>query len=180
MNPTLTDPDYRFSSAFEGGNLDCVVRVRELEFDLFLRVDSNTRGHTAWFYFSLANSQRRQTVTLHLCNLKRPSPLYAQGSRPFVFSRRGYETTGRGWEQGGENCRCESVPLRYEIAYELAEVPEYYRLSFDYEFEYEQDEVFFAYCVPYSYSQLQQDRGRLELSPFCRRGVLGRSLIPWG
>ena len=31
-----------FDSFFEGGNLDCVMRVGEREYDCFMRVDSNT------------------------------------------------------------------------------------------------------------------------------------------
>ena len=29
-----------------------------------------------------------------------------------------------------------------------------YKLSFEYEFEYLEDDVYFAYCIPYSYSKL--------------------------
>jgi hypothetical protein len=41
----------RFDSDFESGNLDAVVQRASAEFDLFMRVDTNTRGHTNWFYF---------------------------------------------------------------------------------------------------------------------------------
>jgi hypothetical protein len=34
-----------FDSKFEGGNLDKVIVVSPEEFDLYMRVDSNTRGH---------------------------------------------------------------------------------------------------------------------------------------
>jgi len=44
-----------FDSAFESGNLDMAVRVKRNEYDLFLRCDTNTRGHTAWFYFKVDN-----------------------------------------------------------------------------------------------------------------------------
>jgi len=37
-----------FNSTFEGGNLDTVIRKYTNEYDLFLRVDTNTRGHTSW------------------------------------------------------------------------------------------------------------------------------------
>ena len=56
MNPTLKGQKcYIFNAAFEGGNLDSAVKVGSAEFDLFLRVDSNTRGHAGWFYFSIKN-----------------------------------------------------------------------------------------------------------------------------
>jgi len=34
-----------FESNFESGNLDMAVKVDKNEFDLYMRVDSNTRGH---------------------------------------------------------------------------------------------------------------------------------------
>lgn len=43
----------RFESRFESGNLDCAVQVSENEYDLFMRVDSNTKGHLQWFHFSV-------------------------------------------------------------------------------------------------------------------------------
>ena len=36
---------YIFDSNFESGNLDMAVQVGPKEFDLYMRVDSNTRGH---------------------------------------------------------------------------------------------------------------------------------------
>jgi hypothetical protein len=37
-----------FDSQFEGGNLDTVIRTGKNEYDLYIRVDTNTRGHTYW------------------------------------------------------------------------------------------------------------------------------------
>lgn len=42
--PNFRKP-YIFDSNFESGNLDMVVQVAPREFDLYMRVDSNTRGH---------------------------------------------------------------------------------------------------------------------------------------
>ena len=43
-----------FESRFESGNLRRAVQVSEYEYDLILRPDANTRGHTQWFYFGVA------------------------------------------------------------------------------------------------------------------------------
>lgn len=48
MNPNLpqiADEILIFDSKFECGNLDKVVMVNANEYDLYMRVDSNTRGH---------------------------------------------------------------------------------------------------------------------------------------
>ena len=47
--------DLKFNSTFEGGNLDLVVRVGDAEYDLFMRVDSNTSGHTNWYNFTISD-----------------------------------------------------------------------------------------------------------------------------
>ena len=37
--------DILFDSKFECGNLDKVVKVNDWEYDLYIRVDTNTKGH---------------------------------------------------------------------------------------------------------------------------------------
>jgi hypothetical protein len=76
MNPTLGDNDgVGFDASFESGNLDCAVKVGEFEYDLFLRIDSNTRGYTQWYYFSIS-SRNRCSLKLNICNMSREKSLY--------------------------------------------------------------------------------------------------------
>ena len=42
-----------FDSDFESGNLDMVIKTEEQAYDLYMRVDTNTRGHHQWFYFTV-------------------------------------------------------------------------------------------------------------------------------
>ena len=54
MNPNMNiDNELIFDSAFESGNLDLVYKTKPNEYELFMRVDTNTRGHHQWFYFSV-------------------------------------------------------------------------------------------------------------------------------
>ena len=77
MNPTIApNSELVFDSQFESANLDCVVRVNDREYDLFLRVDSNTRGHTLWYYFSIRNGRHRKSVQLNICNIGKHHNLY--------------------------------------------------------------------------------------------------------
>ena len=48
MNPKFPEEKLIFDSKFEGGNLDAVVKSSDSEYDCFMRVDSNTRGHMPW------------------------------------------------------------------------------------------------------------------------------------
>lgn len=41
-----------------------------------MRVDTNTRGHTNWFYFQISNHDFIGTVTFNICNFRRDKSLY--------------------------------------------------------------------------------------------------------
>lgn len=158
MNPTLNrQEEMIFNSCFESGNLDCVIKVQQTEFDLFLRIDSNTRGHAQWFYFSVQNGKKLGNYTFNICNVTKPNTLYEQGMRPYVFSKKKHEKSGRKWEQDGANVELVERKLRYSLIEEVMESPHVFKLSFDYVFDEEDDEVFFAYSLPYTYSQMIKD-----------------------
>lgn len=44
-------------------------------------------------------------------------------------------------------------------------VENYYTLSFEYKFEYLEDEVWFAHAVPYTYTDMQQQMAKLCADP---------------
>lgn len=77
-----------FDSFFENGNLDCVVKVGELEYDLYLRVDSNTRGHFQWFNFKVRNLTKGIKYKFNICNLQKDGSLYNRGMKPYIFSEK--------------------------------------------------------------------------------------------
>jgi len=55
MNTRIDDCYIHFNSDFEGGHLDVAILKGANEFDLFMRADSNTRGHTNWYFFEVEN-----------------------------------------------------------------------------------------------------------------------------
>lgn len=84
-----------FDSDFESGNLDFVIRRSPDEYDLFLRVDSNTKGHSQWFFFSLVlkgllksmpDLGKRSKVKLNIMNLSKHASLYKQGMKPYMYT----------------------------------------------------------------------------------------------
>jgi hypothetical protein len=68
-----------------------------------------------------------------------------------IFSLRAQEKEGRQWFKGGVNITANKI----ELAYNDAESQLYYQLSFQYDFEFADDEVYFAYNPPYTYTDLQ-------------------------
>ncbi len=62
-----------------------------------------------------------------------------------------------GWQQAGNNVKFEPSKLRYSFLYERFKLKDYRTLSFEVEFQYDDDTLYVAYCVPYTYSQLLMD-----------------------
>lgn len=65
-----------FDSKFECGNLDKVVKVSDNTYDLYMRVDSNTKGHHQWFYFSVSNITHVRKVRFNIVNFTKKESLY--------------------------------------------------------------------------------------------------------
>lgn len=59
------DNNLIFSSEFESGNLDLVIKLLSSSnnsngmdnFDLYMRPDTNSCGHFQWYYFSVSNTR---------------------------------------------------------------------------------------------------------------------------
>ena len=77
-----------FDSFFETGNLDCAIKVGENEYDLFMRVDSNTRGHFQWFNFKVKNMKKNEKYKLNICNFQKDKILYSRGMKPYILSKK--------------------------------------------------------------------------------------------
>jgi len=93
----------RFDSNFESGNLARVYCVSEVEYDLYLNVDTNTKGHTQWFYFSVACTEAPGKVTFHIKNCCKWESVYGDGMKISIFSVKDNEVKKVGWVLGGEN-----------------------------------------------------------------------------
>jgi cytosolic carboxypeptidase protein 2/3 len=101
MNPKLNLTDELvFDSNFESGNLDMVIKRSENEYNLYMRVDTNTRGHHQWFYFTVTvpGSWNRRTVQFTVCNFTKHVSLYNQGMRIAVAKK----SNGFQWHKAGD------------------------------------------------------------------------------
>lgn len=81
MNPKAPrERELTFDSNFESGNLDYVVKRGQFEYDLYMRVDTNTRGHHQWFYFAVhvedINYFGDKKIKLNVMNFTKPTSLY--------------------------------------------------------------------------------------------------------
>ena len=133
----------QFDASFESGNLDLAVHIQDHEYDLFLRVDSNTKGHTCWYYFTVMNMKPGVKYKFNICNLCKKKSLYQRGMKPYIKA-------GSTWRQGGENITYVRKPLRLDVSQR-----DFYCLSFEY-LVHSESQVTFAYCIPYTYSKMLQ------------------------
>jgi hypothetical protein len=142
-----------FNSKFESGNLHKAVKISDYEYMLYVNSDTNTCDQNHWYYFSVTNP-RKTSITFKITNLLKKDLLYCSGMKPCVYSTQSFCQNGISWVRDG-----------YDLSYvENAGDPKglrfvgskkYFTLSFTYDFRYENDLVFFAYAVPYTYTQLE-------------------------
>ncbi|CAG9329613.1 unnamed protein product [Blepharisma stoltei] len=164
MKEGLEPEELEFSSKFECGNLDKVVKVKENEYDLYLRTDSNTYGHNQWYYFKVSNKSYAREVKFNIVNFSKRNSLYTQGLMPCIYREK------TGWVKGGYNITYTSSKVNRLLVNRY-----YYSLSFLFQF-HENDTVFFAYSVPYSYTKLCKLLKELEKYDFVRKEILCKSL----
>lgn len=110
-----------FDSRFENGNLRKVAKVNNIEYNLWLENDLNTKGHTQWYYFKvvyrdipLAPEKKTHKIKFNILNLAKTTSLYQEGMKPCIWSKRKYEADGTGWFRGGE-----------DITYAQNDIPRY-------------------------------------------------------
>lgn len=114
-------------------------------------------------------------MQFNILNLSKPQSLYSLGMKPCIFSKTQNQLTGRDWFRGGEDVKYfqNEIPRKTNsqgngnihgnnnVLYNnngAGEGLEYYfTLSFVYEFEQDESEVWFAQAAPYSFSDLQKD-----------------------
>eukprot|EP00798_Chlamydomonas_sp_ICE-L_P012689 gene12689-15921_t len=167
---SVNDTTLVFESRFESGNLRRALQVYPDEFDLVLRPDINTRGHTQWFYFAVSNTRRGKKAKFNIINLAKDDSLYREGMLPLVHSAKEAATSGVGWHRSGK-----------EIAYYPNTIKRgknrtYSTFTFTLEFQHSDDTIHVAHCYPYTYTDLQHYIADLEADPE-RRHRVSRSVL---
>jgi len=81
-----------FDSRFESGNLRKAVKVNNIEYNLWLENDLNTKGHTQWFYYKVVfQSDKPAKIQFNIQNLGKTFSLFKVGMKPVVFSLKKYQ-----------------------------------------------------------------------------------------
>ena len=142
-----------FESRFESGNLLCAFKVEEDDYQLYLQNDTNTTGYIQWFFFRVSNTKKGKKITFTIINMLRASCVYKKGLKIMVYSKLQAQNENIGWHRD-----CDNIMYYTNNLFIYNENSKKKRslcsLSFQYEFKYDNDTVYFANCLPYSYSKL--------------------------
>ncbi|CAD8130855.1 unnamed protein product [Paramecium sonneborni] len=128
--------NYQFDSHYESSNLFASFRINTNEYDLIMQNDTNSKGNTQWFNFSVKIPKKMLQLhltlqTFHLFNQIK------QKQRDIL-------------DQGRQQC----CLFKKQIQKENRSMKTYYTLSFSCKFEYSNHKVYFAQCYPYTYTHL--------------------------
>ncbi|XP_055617456.1 cytosolic carboxypeptidase Nna1 isoform X2 [Toxorhynchites rutilus septentrionalis] len=190
-NPFEVD-DLIFESRFESGNLGRAIKITPTYYELYLRPDMYTNRHTQWFYFRVKNTKAKVIYRFSIINLTKPDSLYKEGMRPLMYSTLDAEYNHVGWQRCGDNIayfRNDSENGYNHSNYHHRPADDddddfignsSFTLSFNIEFKYDEDTVYFAHSYPYTYSDLQDYLMCIQRNPvkskFCKLRLLCRSL----
>ena len=101
LNPKFNNKILSFNGNLESGNLWEVEMVHPNYYLLSMSVDTNTKGHQQWFYYSVSNTHKYRTVRFEINNFSKGYSPFQQGMQVNVYSKTNKELTGIGWTLGG-------------------------------------------------------------------------------
>ena len=170
-----------FESRFESGNLLCAFRTSDENcYQLYLQNDTNTTGYIQWFFFRVSNTKKGRKVNFNIINMLRKSCVYNQGLKIMTYSTMAAAKENLGWHRDCYNSIYYANNLFVYNNNNASKKRNLHSLSFDYEFKYDNDTVYFANCIPYFYSTLMKELNKYELDdekyPFFYRKNLAVTL----
>lgn len=112
-----------------------------------------------------------------MLNLCKPDSLYNEGMKILVYSEKKAAEKDIGWHREGtkisyyRNGICKNDSGK-NTGYQKS----YYTHTFTYNFEHENDVVYFAYCYPYTYSDMVEDLNKISQDPIKSQFVTRKTL----
>ena len=100
-----------------------------------------------------------------MLNLCKPDSLYNEGMKILVYSEKIAASKDIGWHRGGTKISYYQNQIRKGDDKKGTNQRFYYTHTFTYNFEHANDTVYFAYCYPYTYTDLLEDLGKIMQDP---------------
>lgn len=110
-------------------------------------------------------------------SLSQDSSLYSKGMQPLFYSEADAKSQKVGWRRTGHAIKYfKSSTRRPNVKRESF----FYCLTWSHTFQHGQDTCYFAHCYPYTYSDLQDDLGAIQMDPLrascCKQRTLCHTL----
>lgn len=99
-----------------------------------------------------------------MLNLSKPDSLFNEGMKVLVQSEKQSEEKDIGWYRAGQNISYYHNGIS-KSSRKTGNNKTLYTLTFTYEFQYDDDTVYFAYCYPYNYSDVLDDLTKISNDP---------------
>lgn len=152
-DPSITSQSLNFSKAvlsfdsrFESGNLERAYYLGNDSYHLILEQDPNKSGSCQWFYFRISNIKEEVKYTFNISGFHKYGGVFTSGYKVFVYSEQTTKRSGTSWYRDGAN---------YQFGLtKQTPTAKRYTLQFQIKFNYNNDTVYFAYGIPYTYSHL--------------------------
>ena len=134
-------------------------KISEHNYQLVVQNDTNTNGYSQWFFFRVSGGKKGTNVHFNIINLMKGNSLFNRGMKLSVYSEKHSELDKTGWHKGGN-----------DIIYYRNGLFKYVReqkralssLSFTYEFEHDNDTVYFANTIPYTYTDIFKELNEIQ------------------
>ena len=148
-----------FESRFESGNLLATYKISECNYQLVVQNDTNTNGYSQWFFDRVTGARKGTNVNFNLINLMKGYSLFNRGMQISVYSEKKAENEKIGWHSGGNDINYYRNGL---FKYVRDQKRSLSSLSFTYEFEYDNDTVYFANTIPYTYTDIFKELNEIQ------------------
>ena len=87
-----------FDSEFECGNIDQVRQRSMVEYDIWIRNDTNGSSNLQWFYFKMQNPESfTEMIRINVVNFTKGNSLFYYGMKPCFWSLKSHEKNQQGW-----------------------------------------------------------------------------------
>ena len=181
-----------FESNFECGNLQYVYLIYPQDeestgndsniintpiihnYQLFLQNDINTNGHSQWFFFQVTNGKKGQKIKLNIMNFQRKKTKYSNGIKIWYYSQRKKDEQNIGWHHTEEKVE---YSQNFLYNFNKGKRNYYYTLSFEYTIEYDNDEIYFANSIPFTYSDVIKDLNNYTIKENEKYNFFERKLL---
>ena len=148
-----------FESRFECGNLQAAYKMNENLYNLVVQNDTNTSGYSQWFFFRVKNTKKNSTIKFNILNLMKAYSLFNKGMQLSIYSEKKAEQEKLSWFKGGKDIQY----YRNSMFKYIKDSKRYLSsLTFKYDFEYDDDTVYFANTIPFLYTDMVRDLNDIE------------------